>query len=682
MRSLTKRPAPATKSPSPEPEQDEKGEEEVQDEDTKTDSQDVANEGETVQRSRSESRPKSIRTSSPVSNRISNVSDSNNVNLDDEKGEREDQDKDTKSDRRDITNKRETIQSSSSEVQPRSIRTSSPVSNRILNTSDLDNVNLDDEKGEGRDQDKGRKTESQDVRTSSPGSTRISNTSNLDNVNLDDENPTKMEGTGRDEDEHMNKDLDVAYVFLVPPTPPEKDHPSKTVSLNSITNGLPPMPWSPPAEPPAAEPPLKSPVSSLNAPAPAPTPAPLQQPGPPSRKLASAFSWLSRNSSGKDKDVASLPTQPTGRRNTCSSIATSTSNPEMMLSKLDEEFDSVNSPNGSQRESLKDRFKVLRMREEAGILLTSGEHDGQGDAVVLASPISETLPADKNQERKPSNANHDLAPGTAPGVNAEPSARQESQVDWDLWQSVVYEGPAAVARTSPEELNRAIATGIPHAIRGVIWQVLAQSKNEHLEVLYKDLVARGSGKQNRNSGSTTSSSASNEGIASSINGDSVKSSASSVRSSKSATNESTSPKPDKNQEAVVRAWLAVVAEKKKKQKEEAAAIQKLEKIIRRDLGARTSFSKYTAAAGLQEGLFGVCKAYALFDEGVGYAQGMNFLIMPLLFNVSAFCAFKLLSDCPFMKHLMVKILTGPCASDAGRRSILLARSTDASIQIT
>ena len=75
-------------------------------------------------------------------------------------------------------------------------------------------------------------------------------------------------------------------------------------------------------------------------------------------------------------------------------------------------------------------------------------------------------------------------------------------------------------------------------------------------------------------------------------------------------------------------------EQKKKDKEEAATLQKLEKIIRRDLGARTSYSKYAAASGLQDGLFGVCKAYALYDEGVGYAQGMNFLIMPLLFNVS------------------------------------------------
>jgi len=79
----------------------------------------------------------------------------------------------------------------------------------------------------------------------------------------------------------------------------------------------------------------------------------------------------------------------------------------------------------------------------------------------------------------------------------------------------------------------------------------------------------------------------------------------------------------------------LTAEKQKKAKEETASIQKLEKSIKRDLGTRTSYSKYVMAAGLQDGLFGVCKAYALFDEAVGYAQGMNFIAMPLLFNVSA-----------------------------------------------
>jgi len=79
-----------------------------------------------------------------------------------------------------------------------------------------------------------------------------------------------------------------------------------------------------------------------------------------------------------------------------------------------------------------------------------------------------------------------------------------------------------------------------------------------------------------------------------------------------------------------------------KQKREEASLVKLEKAIKRDLGSRTSFSKYTQSAALQDGLFGVCKAYALFDEGVGYAQGMNFIAMPLLFNTSEDEAFTLM----------------------------------------
>lgn len=308
----------------------------------------------------------------------------------------------------------------------------------------------------------------------------------------------------------------------------------------------------------------------------------------------------------------------------------------MMLSKLEEENEGANGVNGNQRESLKDRFKALRMREEAGIQVIPGEGDGQGDALGLVSPGGETVPGDKGQLPPVPSPNNELPPGTVSGVNAGPSAMQEAQVDWDLWQSVVYEGPAAVARTSPEELNKAIATGIPNAIRGVIWQVLAQSKNEHLETLYKELVDKGTDKEKRNSGGSTTASSTKSGNAASTNGEAVKSSSSSVHSNQSAGNGSTSPRSEKSQEAIAKSQAASAAEKKKKQKEDAAALQKLEKVIRRDLGARTSYSKYAAAAGLQDGLFGVCKAYALYDEGVGYAQGMNFLIMPLLFNVSNF----------------------------------------------
>ena len=335
----------------------------------------------------------------------------------------------------------------------------------------------------------------------------------------------------------------------------------------------------------------------------------------------------------------------------------------MMLSKLEEgdEGNTTGANGRPARNSLRDRFKLLRMREEAGITaLPDDDKSGGGftgmlsrsatfsiggltspsveDTLHAQSPSSPHPPTSPN----PSTVNPALAPGTAAGVSAGPSAIAEP-VDWDLWQAVVDEGPTAVARTSPEELNRAITTGIPNAIRGVVWQILAQSKNEELESVYRDLVNRGTEKdKDRMSGSS--------GVTS-VNGrdkdETVVSSASSVHSDSSTpattiTNGMRSPSPPKDPDMLAKAQAVTLAVKKKKAKEDAAALLKLDKAIKRDLGARTSFSKFAASSGLQEGLFGVCRAYALFDEGVGYAQGMNFLAMPLLFNVGCTVHFDFL----------------------------------------
>ena len=321
-----------------------------------------------------------------------------------------------------------------------------------------------------------------------------------------------------------------------------------------------------------------------------------------------------------------------------------------MLSKLEEEKEGdVSGAGGNGKSSLKDRFKMIRMREEAGIAGLPGE-DNKAATGALGSPVGKSLglgvvsPIGDDKEHNlavqqpptspvPPSPNPSLAPGTASGVSAGPSAISDVPVDWDLWQSVITEGPAAVARTDAEELNKALATGIPSAIRGVIWQVLAQSKNDELEVVYRELVERGTDKEkDRHSNGAASLS----GV-SSLGGTQKEtvSAASSVHSEQSGANGASLPADKDTEASSVRAQAAAAAERKKKDKEDALMLQKLEKVIRRDLGTRTSYSKFAAAQGLQEGLFGVCKAYALFDEGVGYAQGMNFLIMPLLFNVSA-----------------------------------------------
>lgn len=394
-----------------------------------------------------------------------------------------------------------------------------------------------------------------------------------------------------------------------------------------------------------------------------------------------SFSWLSRSTSGNKDAVAPTTQLPAlrDRRNTVTSVASIGSNPELMLSKLDEGQESDSSTGAKrQRNSLRDRFKMLRMREEAGIQSLEGQDVGsptanggalaaligrgasvglgigsptsivdekEGGLASAASPLQSPVSTVPPANSITSTTNPNLAPGTASGVSAGPSAMTDpaAPVDWDLWQSVVYEGPSAVARTSAEELSMAIASGIPSAIRGVVWQVLAQSKNDELEGVYRDLVLRGTDKDRDHMAASNGHPPTNT----SINGSakekhSLASSASSMHSGQStpattATGGLTSPSHsqlEKDAESMKQLQAAMMVERKKKAKEDAAALQKLEKVIRKDLGARTSYSKYAVAAGLQEGLFGVCKAYALFDEGVGYAQGMNFLIMPLLFNVS------------------------------------------------
>jgi hypothetical protein len=363
---------------------------------------------------------------------------------------------------------------------------------------------------------------------------------------------------------------------------------------------------------------------------------------PPSRsKFASPFSWLSRATSGGDKKT--LPPLPSPnanneRRGTMSSVNSSMGNAEMMLSKIGEEQESENVRNS--RSSLKDRFKMLRMQEEAGInmsgeitvngikagvigrtlsagpevrspMVATNEKDGSHEPPPMQRGISN--PGPQTHQRAP-NINTNLAPGTASGMTAGPSA---TPVDWDLWQSVVYEGPSAVARTSPEELNQAIVSGIPQAIRGVVWQVLAKSKDEKLESTYHDLVAKGTDKEkpavltNGHTSHTVGDSGKER--------ESIASAASSIHSNHSTPVSTSLPSVNGDSNDI---------------KFDPMKIQKLEKTIKRDLGARTSYSKYVMAAGLQDGLFGVCKAYALYDDAVGYAQGMNFIAMPILFNVS------------------------------------------------
>ncbi|KAK6432016.1 hypothetical protein LTR95_011813 [Oleoguttula sp. CCFEE 5521] len=370
--------------------------------------------------------------------------------------------------------------------------------------------------------------------------------------------------------------------------------------------------------------------------------SPPPQPGNLARKASSGFgALLGRMGSMRKARSPPAPRQESKfgleRRNTGSSA---TLVPGMdgatPLSAIEdgEEDESAGKP------TLQDRFKTLRRQEEQshGGVIWQHEDGNTSRKVSLADSSSSSPPAVATPGLKSPALNPDLPPGTASGVSAGP-AIDTAPVNWDLWQSVVNEGPAAVARTSGAELSQAIANGIPAAIRGVVWQVLADSKSEDLESLYRTLKARGTDAEVRPAVSRTDSNISGPNGAVGDK-ESVASSRSSVHSESSTpatSNLNSPPASIDGTSADLKAKLLA-----EKQKRDSTSLAKLEKAIKRDLGSRTSYSKYAQSAGLQDGLFGVCKAYALFDEAVGYAQGINFVAMPLLFNMSEEESFTLL----------------------------------------
>jgi hypothetical protein len=406
----------------------------------------------------------------------------------------------------------------------------------------------------------------------------------------------------------------------LPPALPERD--AENEPIKGLSGDLPTLNYPPP-------PPI--PIQKSQTYMVSPT---VEKPAT-TRKVSSPFAWFSR---ARKATSPSRPTSP--RRNTASSLQSLTTNPD-------------SNEDASHTPTLKDRFHILRLQGESAIStddsLTLPE-GRQGRAGSLQGPsreeggqLSPPFTPRANSFSAISSPTTKLAPGTVAGDAAGPSEEQ-AEVNWDLWQSVVYEGPSAVARTSGDELNRAIASGIPQPIRGVVWQVMAESKNDELEQVYRELVARGTDKEVSSTSAARRTSGPGEK-------DTVTSSASSIHSDIST---ATSPQINGTDSYTS-------PERKRRSKDEAAALQKLEKTIRRDLGARTAYSKYIASAGLQDGLYGICKAYALYDEPVSYAQGMNFIAMPLLFNMpeeEAFTLFVRLMSKYNLRSLFTAEMTG------------------------
>ncbi|ORX61981.1 TBC-domain-containing protein [Hesseltinella vesiculosa] len=62
--------------------------------------------------------------------------------------------------------------------------------------------------------------------------------------------------------------------------------------------------------------------------------------------------------------------------------------------------------------------------------------------------------------------------------------------DWDFWQCLVDDYPAAVAKLPHLISAKLCHGGIPHPLRGVLWQAMSHSSSTRLESIYDDLVSK------------------------------------------------------------------------------------------------------------------------------------------------------------------------------------------------
>jgi hypothetical protein len=255
-------------------------------------------------------------------------------------------------------------------------------------------------------------------------------------------------------------------------------------------------------------------------------------------------------------------------------------------------------------DNLRENFKKLREARTQSVEYSSegSARTSKGSILLLGSAMRAKLsiypigPEDAAQ-----------APGS-PGSSRSiaTSTKSEEEIDWDLWQAVVDDA-YSVASEKPTELNRAIQAGIPPTLRGTIWQSLAASKCLELEAIYREVIAL--------PGTATAEDARPMFGSYWLWDPSPASSQASSPKLGSRSSPRLDPKSNGLGSGPMR-WGKSVAQ--------------LEKVIKRDLGDRTSFGKYKVD---QKALLNLCKAYALFDPAVGYTQGMTFIATVLLLNV-------------------------------------------------
>ncbi|KAJ1564777.1 GTPase-activating protein [Nowakowskiella sp. JEL0078] len=68
-------------------------------------------------------------------------------------------------------------------------------------------------------------------------------------------------------------------------------------------------------------------------------------------------------------------------------------------------------------------------------------------------------------------------------------SENKEDLDWDFW-GLLLQNYDEVARKDPRRLTKKLHLGIPHAIRGMVWQLMCKGKDPAIELTYNNLLTR------------------------------------------------------------------------------------------------------------------------------------------------------------------------------------------------
>ncbi|KAF9136817.1 GTPase-activating protein [Mortierella sp. GBA39] len=114
--------------------------------------------------------------------------------------------------------------------------------------------------------------------------------------------------------------------------------------------------------------------------------------------------------------------------------------------------------------------------------ISNATNDSNMDMLLARLEAQNELLAQESKRRATTESDMDRALN-----HAKEEAAPGDDVDWDYWGALMHDYNGVVRR-NPKQLTTMIQRGVPSALRGLIWQLLAKSKDAQLESTFAELL--------------------------------------------------------------------------------------------------------------------------------------------------------------------------------------------------